>query len=421
MKIIQEEVKSNKIYILYGVSTNPTGYFIASVIVGPLDPSEVQRIPDDAEEQQLFTEFEFTLSALSQHASIGPPDIFLQEMQPFEFPASALLLQQPYRLDEKLVETEFDNTEDQYHYIVNKLHEAAKEALGETEETRTNHPLYYWNEEIKKEVKLKKEKYLKWLNTRNLQDKIELNAQQAKIRKKVAEAKNKVWEQSCQKIESYIGGKRNTEAWKTIKNLRRNSKETTHIKYITHDSWEKYFKSLLTENREEYLGNPEYNEMIDLQAENYIRLEIETVKTAIKSLKNGRATGIGGIPVELLKLGTKKLMELLRNLFERCLNGEDVPNDLKVGYISVIHKKGAKDECKNYRGITVTNTFSRLYGRIIKYLLEQEYEEKEAEEQAGFRAGRSTIDHIFAYNKLLKKNGSGTTYTFSIHRYRKSL
>ncbi|XP_049778037.1 uncharacterized protein LOC126175324 [Schistocerca cancellata] len=180
------------------------------------------------------------------------------------------------RLDEKLVETEFDNTEDQYHYIVNKLHEAAKEALGETEETHTNHPLYYWNEEIKKEVKLKKEKYLKWLNTRNLQDKIELNAQQAKIRKKVAEAKNKVWEQSCQKIESYIGGKRNTEAWKTIKNLRRNSKETTHIKYITHDSWEKYFKSLLTENREEYLGNPEYNEMIDLQAENYIHLEIET-------------------------------------------------------------------------------------------------------------------------------------------------
>ncbi|XP_049809026.1 uncharacterized protein LOC126252198 [Schistocerca nitens] len=134
-----------------------------------------------------------------------------------------------------------------------------------------------------------------------------------------------------------------------------------------------------------------------------LNLEIETVKTAIKSLKNGRATGIGGIPAELLKLGTKKLMELLRNLFERCLNGEDVPNDLKVGYISVIHKKGAKDECKNYRGITVTNTFSRLYGRIIKYLLEQEYKEKEPEEQAGFRVGRSTIDHIFCLQQIIEK------------------
>lgn len=114
---------------------------------------------------------------------------------------------------------------------------------------------------------------------------------------------------------------------------------------------------------------------------------------------------------------------MLRNLFERCLNGEDVPNESKVGYISVIHKKGRKDDCKNYRGITVTNTFSRLYGRIIKCFLEQEYKEEKAEEQAGFRAGRSTIDHIFCLQQIIekKKIRSGTTYTFGIRRYRKSL
>ena len=44
------------------------------------------------------------------------------------------------------------------------------------------------------------------------------------------------------------------------------------------------------------------------------------------------------------------------------------------------------------------NTFSRVYGKIIKYYLEESYKEKETEIQAGFRAGRSTIDCVFVIN-----------------------
>ena len=74
-----------------------------------------------------------------------------------------------------------------------------------------------------------------------------------------------------------------------------------------------------------------------------------------------------------------------------------------MGYISTIHKKGSKDDCKNYRGITVTSTLSRLYGRVLKHFLEAEYKEMEAEEQAGFRVGRSTIDHIFFLQQITEK------------------
>ena len=69
--------------------------------------------------------------------------------------------------------------------------------------------------------------------------------------------------------------------------------------------------------------------------------------------------------------------------------------DWKIGHISVIHKKGKKDEYENYRGITVLNIFSRLYGKILKQFLEQEFFQIETVEQPGFRGGRSTIDHIF--------------------------
>jgi len=86
-----------------------------------------------------------------------------------------------------------------------------------------------------------------------------------------------------------------------------------------------------------------------------------------------------------------------------CLNGDEIPNDWKIGHISVIHKKGKKDEYENYREITVLNIFSRLYGKIIKHFFEQEFYQIETEEQAVFRVGRSTIDHIFCLRQLIEK------------------
>jgi hypothetical protein len=49
------------------------------------------------------------------------------------------------------------------------------------------------------------------------------------------------------------------------------------------------------------------------------------------------------------------------------------------------------------------NIFSRLYGKIIKHFLEQEFSQIETEEHAGFRAGQSTIDHIFCLRQLIEK------------------
>jgi len=48
---------------------------------------------------------------------------------------------------------------------------------------------------------------------------------------------------------------------------------------------------------------------------------------------------VGGVPAELLKLGTESLHELLRQIFERCLNCDEIPNDWKIGHISAIYKK----------------------------------------------------------------------------------
>lgn len=77
--------------------------------------------------------------------------------------------------------------------------------------------------------------------------------------------------------------------------------------------------------------------------------------------------------------------------------------DWKSSYMTTIHKKGDKTKCENYRGMAVTSSVSRVYGRVLKSRIEQEYQGMDVEEQAGFRAGRSTTDHIFSLTQVIEK------------------
>ncbi|XP_030748216.1 uncharacterized protein LOC115876544 [Sitophilus oryzae] len=124
------------------------------------------------------------------------------------------------------------------------------------------------------------------------------------------------------------------------------------------------------------------------------------------SLKNGRACGPEGVYAELIKSGSKKLFRMLTNIVNQCLNGQPVPEQWKKAYISSIYKKGSRKDPNNYRGISVTSTMSRLYGRILRNLIEEEYSSYEEEEQNGFRSGRSCTDNIFALKQIIEKKSA---------------
>ena len=141
-------------------------------------------------------------------------------------------------------------------------------------------------------------------------------------------------------MESYLGGKRSTEAWRILKNLRKNENGGQCFNLIPIDKWEKYFKGISTENRERCLREQEFElEGMNEIGMDKINLGIGIVKMTIKSLKSNISCGVGGVTAELLKSGTEGLYELLRQMFERCLNGDEIPNDCKIGHISVLHKK----------------------------------------------------------------------------------
>jgi len=136
---------------------------------------------------------------------------------------------------------------------------------------------------------------------------------------------------------------------------------------------------------------------------NVIEIVSNTVKHAIMRMKTGRPAGPGDIPIDLIKRGGQSLLEMTTILLNKIINAEEVPESWKFAIITSIHKKGNKRKCENYRGISVTSTFSRICGRILAKLVESECKNMEMEEQSEFRAGGSSIDKIFCITQMIEK------------------
>ena len=76
-----------------------------------------------------------------------------------------------------------------------------------------------------------------------------------------------------------------------------------------------------------------------------------------------------------------------------------------------IFKKGDNNNPDNYRGITLTSIIGKVYTHILNRRLSKwaQRERIVVEEQAGFREGYSTVDHIFTLYALVQKHLNNNT------------
>ena len=63
-----------------------------------------------------------------------------------------------------------------------------------------------------------------------------------------------MWDRKWQEINTYIAGRKCSEAWKFIKKFRTSETENVHLQMTPIDRWVQYYQDLLTENRPEYEG-----------------------------------------------------------------------------------------------------------------------------------------------------------------------
>lgn len=303
------------------------------------------------------------------------------------------------RLDQRLIEREYESVEEIYSHVKDSIHQAAYEALGEREQI--NKKQRNLTKEIEKGIQQKKTLYLKWLNTKDPEDRLGWIQQKRHVKRMIAEENYKTWEQKCSEVERLIGGKKCTEAWNFIKRVRKDDR-ITRLETISIEEWKEYHKKLLSVDRDE---GEEGQAIISIAGED-TTINVEIIEKTIRSLKNRKSPGPGRINAELIKNGTSKLFRIITTTINKCISEELPPREWKMGWITSRHKKGDRQKLENYRGITVTSTFSRLYGRVLRDLIEKEYGDSEAEEQCGFRIGRLCMDNIFCLKQIIEKKTS---------------
>ena len=124
----------------------------------------------------------------------------------------------------------------------------------------------------------------------------------------------------------------------------------------------------------------------------------------IKKLQNNKASGIDQIINEYLKNCPDNVVVLIVKLFNIILDTGLIPTEWCKGLINPIFKgKGSRKTANNYRGITLLSCLGKLFTSVLNYRLTNFLNNRGVlgEEQAGFRSGYSTIDHIFVLNCLI--------------------
>ena len=89
------------------------------------------------------------------------------------------------------------------------------------------------------------------------------------------------------------------------------------------------------------------------------------------------------------------MTDILTSICNKIWQTGEWPTPWTQSLIITLPKKGNLQQCQNYRTISLISHASKVMLRVILNRLRPQAEEIIAEEQAGFRRGRSTTEKVF--------------------------
>ena len=120
-------------------------------------------------------------------------------------------------------------------------------------------------------------------------------------------------------------------------------------------------------------------------------------------MKKGKSAGVDNIPAELVQAGGEDVITALTTICDKMWQTGEWPTPWTQSLVITLPKKGKLQQLQNYRTISLISYPSKVMLKIILKRLKPKAEKIVAEEQAGFRAGRSTTKQIFNLRILCKK------------------
>ena len=188
------------------------------------------------------------------------------------------------------------------------------------------------------------------------------------------------------------------EYWKSLQKLE--DRKHKH-KYIPDFTLIQHFQELLSDDkitlgfsRQDNVGILDYD------------ISLEELNTASKILKAGKGTGIDNIRNEMITPLINTYPHLVLRAFNDIMHEQGtLCTDWLHSLVTAIHKKGAKEDPDNYRGISLMSCFGKLFLTIINNRLIEYCAEKGllSPAQLGFVKGNRTSDPHIILQILIQK------------------
>ena len=191
-------------------------------------------------------------------------------------------------------------------------------------------------------------------------------------------------------------------SWKLVKELSgKGRKSTIFIEGEDRlNKWKTHFESLLNAgdpNKPTPIIAPLFPTNNNIPSTD---ITMEEIAKALKQMKNNKAPGLDGLPIELWKL--PGLQEILLSFCNDTYHGRR-PEEWGRTAIVPVPKKGDLTKPDNYRGISLSQTAAKVYNRVILNRIRPELEKVLRPNQNGFRAGRSTSSQVLALRRIVEE------------------
>ena len=131
-------------------------------------------------------------------------------------------------------------------------------------------------------------------------------------------------------------------------------------------------------------------------------LECE-VKWALRSITTNKASGSGGIPVELFQILKSDAVKVSHSICQQIWETQQWLQDWKRSVFIPIPKKDNAKECSNYHTTALISHASKVMLKILQAKLQWNVNHELQDVQAGFRKDRGTRDQIANIYWIIEK------------------
>ncbi|KMQ84101.1 reverse transcriptase, partial [Lasius niger] len=270
-------------------------------------------------------------------------------------------------------------------------------------------PVYWWNDTI---ATLRKE----CIRARRLSqrgrkktnsDELEAKYKEArrKLNKAIKSSKKQCWDELLDEVETDTWGRPYKVVMTRLKSQSMPSPTCPEL-----------LKKIITAL---FPQQPELNHSIEqYEAETIPPVTEVQLLEACGRVGNTKAPGLDGIPNIALKAAINAAPGLFLDVYNTCLQEGTFPAKWKQQRLVLLPKgKKPPDEPSSYRSLCMLDTAGKILERIVHRRIEAAVENHLADNQYGFRRGRSTLDAIDLVVNTVRETISGTRWRRGTKKY----